>query len=246
MTTIAFKNGVIAADSRVTVESDAGGARNFDTKKLFRATVDIKGTFKGVILATAGESAPGSLFVEQWSTGKSLTEIRELFTYSEADFTILVVSEDGLFEVDKWCILEPVYEPFYAIGSGSKLAMGAMEAGASAQKAVEIACKRDPYTALPVVTMRLKPNANQKARTPMPKVSESYVLSGTTSREDPVDLPKGRRFRRTGVLLHDNQPAQSPDKIIGQQQPANGVQPPAQQSDEAVHRDSGAERDPGS
>src|SRR5690242_20657946 len=158
MTTIAYKNGVIAADSRVTVESEGGGARNFDTKKLFRKTVQIDGQPTDVILATAGESAPGSLFVEAWGTGKSLAEIRELFAYSEPDFTILVVSPKGLFEVDRWCVLEPVYEPFYAIGSGSKIAMGAMEAGASAQKAVEIACKRDPFTALPVVTMRLKPN----------------------------------------------------------------------------------------
>src|SRR4051812_17460369 len=108
MTTIAFKNGVIAADSQVTVESEAGGARNFATKKLFPATVLIKGAMTDVILATAGESAPGSLFVEAWGSGKTLPEVRELFTYSEADFSILVVSADGLFEVDKWCVLEPV------------------------------------------------------------------------------------------------------------------------------------------
>lgn len=246
MTTIAFKNGVIAADSRVTVESEAGGARNFDTRKLFRAKVDIRGTFKDVILATAGESAPGSLFVEQWSTGKSLTEIRDLFTYSEADFTILVVTDEGLFEVDKWCILEPVYEPFYAIGSGSKLAMGAMEAGASAQRAVEIACKRDPYTALPVVTMRLKPNANQKARTPMSEMQQPNDDSRQTSRSHTLDLPHKRRTRLKGILLHHDQSAQSPDPIIGKQLPTNGVLSSPEQVDEAVHRDSSAERDPGS
>jgi ATP-dependent protease HslVU (ClpYQ) peptidase subunit len=243
MTTIAFKNGVIAADSRVTVESEAGGARNFDTRKLFRAKVDIKGTFKDVILATAGESAPGSLFVEQWSTGKSLTEIRELFTYSEADFTILVVTEDGLFEVDKWCILEPVYEPFYAIGSGSKLAMGAMEAGASAQKAVEIACKRDPYTALPVVTMRLKPNANQKSRTPMPEVSITDDDRRQTRRPNAMGLPRKRRQRGSGILLHHDQSAQGPDQKLRQQPAAHSVQSSAEQVNEAVHHNGSAERD---
>lgn len=241
MTTIAFKNGVIAADSRVTVTSEEGGARNFNTKKLFRKTVQIEGKPTDVILATAGESAPGSLFVEAWGTGKSLPEIRELFTYSEADFSILVVTAEGLFEVDKWCVLEPVYEPFYAIGSGSKLAMGAMEAGASAQKAVEIACKRDPYTALPVVTMRLKPNGN-KTSASLPQVSEPDAHSrNNPRRKDPLAVRQRRR-----VLLHDNQSQKADVHPVGGSTAEVGVQPATGQDNEAVHSDRSPERDAGS
>lgn len=241
MTTIAYKNGVIAADSQVTVESEGGGARNFATKKLFRKTVQINGHATDVILATAGESAPGSLFVEAWGTGKSLTEVRELFTYSECDFTILVVTPDGLFEVDKWCVMEPVYEPFYAIGSGSKIAMGAMEAGASAQKAVEIACRRDPYTALPVVTMRLKPNANKESSA-VSQVSESHASPRNNSgRQNPVAMRKRRR-----PLLHNDQPRETGDGHHGINGEEAGVQPPTQQADEAVHSDRSAKRDTGS
>lgn len=243
MTTIAFKNGIIAADSRVTVSSDAGGDRNFDTKKLFRKTVHIDGQPMEVILATAGESAPGSLFVEQWGTGKSLSEIRELFTYSEADFSILVVTSGGLFEVDKWCVLEPVYEAFYAIGSGSKIAMGAMEAGASAQKAVEIACKRDPFTALPVVTMRLKPNVKQtRTNTRMSEVRGSDAQGGEDARRpSPLAVPVRRR-RPRGLLQHD-QPPQGSDHPVGAQQQVNGVQQAIESEHEALHHNSGAERD---
>lgn len=246
MTTIAYRNGVIAADSRVTVSSEAGGDRNFHTKKLFRARVDIKGVQSEVILATAGESAPGSLFVEQWSTGKSLTEIRDLFTYSEADFTVLVVTEHGLFEVDKWCVLEPVYEVFYAIGSGSKLAMGAMEAGASAQKAVEIACRRDPYTALPVVTMRLKPNGKQTRKDlPMSEVRQSDAqVRQDAGGQNPVDLPKRKRRSRS-VLQHD-QPTQSTDHSQRIQPRTDSIQPVHQQDDQEIHHNSGPERDAGS
>lgn len=241
MTTIAYKNGVVAADSRVTVESESGGARNFRTEKLFRRTVHINGVPKNVILATAGESAPGSLFVEQWASGKSLPEIREAFAYTEPDFTILVVSEDGLFEVDRWCVMEPVYEPFYAIGSGSKVAMGAMEAGASAQKAVEIACRRDPYTAPPVVTMRLKPNANKESSA-VSQVSESHASPrNKPGRQNPVAMRKRRR-----PLLHNDQPREAGDGQHGINGEEAGVQPPAQQADEAVHSDRGAERDSGS
>lgn len=238
MTTIAYKNGVVAADSRVTVESEGGGARNFATQKLFRRTVHINGVPKNVILATAGESAPGSLFVDQWASGKSLPEIREAFAYTEPDFTILVVTEDGLFEVDRWCVMEPVYEPFYAIGSGSKVAMGAMEAGASAQKAVEIACRRDPYTAPPVVTMRLKPNANKESA-PLPQVSESNAQPRkVSSRKDPLAVRQRRR-----PLLHDDGPRQDGDGQLGTSQAEVSIQPSAQQADEAVHSDRGPERD---
>lgn len=244
MTTIAFKNGVIASDSRVTVESEAGGARNFDTKKLFRAKVDIKGTQQEVILATAGESAPGSLFVEHWSTGKSLAEIRELFTYSEADFTILVVTAQGLFEVDKWCVLEPVYEPFYAIGSGSKLAMGAMEAGVSAQRAVEIACKRDPYTAPPVVTMRLKPHVKQTRKdVPMPEVRKSDAQSGDDpGRPDTVAMPSRKRRPRT--VLHHDKPAQGADHPLGKERQHDSVQSTPVKDNKTLHHNGSSERDP--
>lgn len=238
MTTIAYKNGVVAADSQVTVESDAGGARNFNTKKLFRKTVHIDGKPVDVILATAGESAPGSLFVEAWGTGKSLAEIRELFTYSEADFSILVVTQNGLFEVDKWCVLEPVYEPFYAIGSGAKLAMGAMEAGASAQKAVEISCRRDPYTAPPVVTMRLKPNVNKESSS-LPQVSESDAHS----RNHPRRKDKVAVRKRRNVLLHDDQSREDGPQQDGQRSPEAGVQQTPIEVHEAVHRDGGTERD---
>ena len=56
MTTIAYKNGIVAADSRVTVECEAGGHRVFSSKKLFRKVVEFQGEVQEVILATAGES----------------------------------------------------------------------------------------------------------------------------------------------------------------------------------------------
>lgn len=229
MTTIAFKNGVIAADSRVTVSSDAGGDRNFHCEKLFRRRVTINGKEQEVIMATAGESAPGSLFVEQFGSGKSLAEIREVFGDSDVDFTILLVTQAGLFEVDKWCVMEPVYEPFYSIGSGAKLAMGAMEAGASAARAVEIACKRDPYTAPPIVTMRLKPNVKNKERVPLSEMPKANAQSrDNPGRQDPVAV-SGRR-RRKNLVLHDDQSREDgaqQDRILGL---TTGVQPTAKAS----------------
>lgn len=51
-----------------------------------------------------------------------------------------------------------VHASFYAIGSGRRLAIGAMAAGASAKEAVEIACRFDTHSRGPVNAARvLKP-----------------------------------------------------------------------------------------
>ena len=43
----------------------------------------------------------------------------------------------------------------YACGTGSKAALGAMMAGASARQAVEIACKLDPNSGPPIKTLKI-------------------------------------------------------------------------------------------
>ena len=164
MTTIAFCAGILAADSRVTVDSEAGGTRIFICQKLYRKTVKIDGQTEEVILATAGESAPGELFTEWFGTGKDVTEMRDTFVLGEADFEVLVLKHDGLFEVDKYCHLSRILNKFYAVGSGAKAAMGAMHMGASAKKAVEIACKIDPYSAPPIYTMSLTPAVKKNGK----------------------------------------------------------------------------------
>lgn len=145
MTTIAYCKGVIAADTRVTVDSDAGGSRLFRCVKLYRKAGDV--------IALAGESAPGLVFLDWYGSGRTKPE---LLVHGDGDFTALVLTRKGLFEYDKWCRGEQVKERFYAIGSGAKAALGALHMGANARKAVAIACKIDPYSAPPIKTMRLK------------------------------------------------------------------------------------------
>lgn len=43
-----------------------------------------------------------------------------------------------------------------AIGSGMHLALGAMEAGASPKQAVEVACRRDPFSGGKITALELK------------------------------------------------------------------------------------------
>lgn len=153
MTTIAYKDGTLAADSRVTVDSEAGGSRNFLCDKLFRKIVPVGDSMEEVIIATAGESFSGMVFVDWYGSGQPPPDN---LIVGEADFTVLVLTQAGLFEYDRWCRGIEVKDKFYAVGSGTKVALGAMAMGASAKRAVEIACEFDPYTAPPVLTMRLR------------------------------------------------------------------------------------------
>lgn len=147
MTTIVVVGNTMAADSRVTIETEAGGARTFKCQKIFRK----KDGRKDVLIGTAGESAPGLIFVDWFGSGKPRPgELIE----GEADFTCLVLYRNGaLFEYDRWCRGEKIMEPFYSVGSGAKAALGALHAMSvkDARRACAIACKIDPYSAPPIV-----------------------------------------------------------------------------------------------
>lgn len=142
MTTIAYRDGIIAADSWATY-GEEGSARRHTCKKLFRKTVTQGKKSFDVIIATAGESSPGMVFVDWYGTGKP---VPDLFLHIGGDFTCLVLTPQGLFEYDVYCRGEQVMDDFYAVGSGAKVALGAMAAGKSAIEAVRIATRYDPYT----------------------------------------------------------------------------------------------------
>ena len=149
MTCIAYRNGVLAADSQST---DSNNLR-VPCRKLYRIA---KGKNRGHIVATAGADFTGEVFVK-WYSGEGEMPTAERDLINEDDlFLCLVLRPDGLFEVDKSCVLIENRLPFYAIGCGAPVAMGAMEKGAGAREAVGIACKWDSNCAPPVVSMRLE------------------------------------------------------------------------------------------
>jgi len=187
MTTIAYRNGVLASDSRTTIQTDQGGSRFFLCEKLYRKKASFHGKEEEVILGTAGETASSLIFVDWYGSGNPVPEILVL---GEADFTVLVLKADGLYEFDKWCRGERVLNDYYAIGSGAKAAMGAMYMGASAKKAIAAACEIDPYSAPPIVTMSLaKPKKPKKPKKPVdPKFKD---LIDTTMKAHLPQVVKG-------------------------------------------------------
>lgn len=138
MSTIAFRAGVMAADSLIT----AGDMRCGETKKIARGA-------KGTIGGAAGGLSDSALFVS-WVEKDCEPEPPPF----EGDLDGIVVLRDGrTFYVGKSGALVPFRAEFTAVGSGEKFAMGAMMAGASAAEAVRIAVTLDTGSGGEIVTM---------------------------------------------------------------------------------------------
>lgn len=67
----------------------------------------------------------------------------------EPDFEFLIAIRGELFEIDGSCSVSRRDDGIYGIGSGSKYAVGALQAGANWEMAMRIAEKNDIYTAKP-------------------------------------------------------------------------------------------------
>lgn len=154
MTVIAYRSGILAADSRESTEGEAGGISYTTCEKLFRKRVGRR----DVLIGTAGGSYLGMVFVD-WYQGRSTKFSEPPAVLRDADlaedFEILLVEEHGVYTVNHLCRPVKIIEPFAAIGCGRKAALALMHHGASARKAVELTCRVDPLCGFPIRTMRL-------------------------------------------------------------------------------------------
>jgi ATP-dependent protease HslVU (ClpYQ) peptidase subunit len=74
----------------------------------------------------------------------------------ESRFAFLIAINGEVFDVADDFAVSLTSSGFYGVGSGSSLAIGALEAGATIEKALQIASKHDPYTAEPFVFLEQK------------------------------------------------------------------------------------------
>ena len=72
----------------------------------------------------------------------------------DAGFLVLIALNGTLYEVDETCTISMRDDGIYGIGSGSKYAIGALQAGADWNTALIIAEKNDIYTARPFIYRR--------------------------------------------------------------------------------------------
>ena len=150
MTTLAYRAGIIAADSFETYSGEAGGTSLGLCEKLFRKRVGRR----DVVIGTAGGSYLGMVFVDWYGTDAKPPAVL-VDAHLDEDFDVLILDRGKVFTANHLCRPVEVIEPFIAIGSGRKVALGALECGASARRAVEIAARRDPYTGGPIKTMAM-------------------------------------------------------------------------------------------
>lgn len=134
MTVIAYRDGIMAADSMVTQEGDV--------KMLNSIKIVCK---KGWMLAVTGDECPPDALVLDWFfRGDPKDYKRE--PIPKFKFNMLAISPEGKIQLwDQKGFFEPLKTAFYAVGAGADFAMGAMEVGATAVEGVRAAIKWSPH-----------------------------------------------------------------------------------------------------
>lgn len=132
MTTVAYRDGILAADGRVTtkdfIESD-------NDRKIFRLT-------DGSLFGTSGDYA-GGLQMYRLLFASSKLKKPNLPSISAKIRALLINNDIWYYEGGVW---EKRKDDYLAIGTGGKFALAAMDAGATAKEAVRVGIKRDIYS----------------------------------------------------------------------------------------------------
>lgn len=158
MTTIAYRDGVMASDTAVTLGDTLVGG----IQKIFSVNGHIIG-------ASGGREAIVPLL--KWiEDGMDAANMPTFPADDDAGFYAIIVDRA---EPEKICyywttkkgtvIVDPIEAEYFAVGSGKFLAMGAMAHGAGAQGAVRAAIKHDPHSAGPMNIMHVSDGLLEKS-----------------------------------------------------------------------------------
>lgn len=138
MTTIVCNRTGMAADRRAT------GTHIMRVTKVFRVN--------GSLIGVSGNLEQALRFVEWRRTPEAKP------TFSEAtNFAALELTPEG--EIRYWgaeMVAVPIENEYFAVGSGSGYALGAMAMGASLKDAIKVAARFDEATGSEVQTMSLR------------------------------------------------------------------------------------------
>jgi len=134
MTTIAYRDGVMAGDGRETLhgEQQSPMVIREDVVKVFKLK-------DGVILGVCGTSEHAEQLRRSLSRKRSATPELD-------DCQAIMVGPDRVIYVYEGAVWVRQNAAYYAIGTGALMAFAAMDADATARKAVEIGIKRDPFS----------------------------------------------------------------------------------------------------
>jgi 20S proteasome alpha/beta subunit len=142
MTTIAYRDGVLAGDTR---ETDEDMIWNDCTRKVWRLK-------DGTLYGGAGDAEGCTLLLEALRKGNLLPEMPE----SAKDVSAIRVTPDGKVYFYEGFTWRRMKEGYLAIGSGRKPALALLRYGASAVDAVKGAMSIDMYSGGRVKTVKLR------------------------------------------------------------------------------------------
>lgn len=146
MTTIAYRDGVMACDSQVTF-SEVKYAKAKKIRKLADGSlIGVCGDWPAAYRLMTGIRDDGTIGADLLDSVKGASAI---LVRPDASMWIVQGGARG------GCV--PVFGPFLTDGSGFNVALAAMKAGANAKRAVEIAAELDVNSSLPIFTESLGP-----------------------------------------------------------------------------------------
>lgn len=153
MTTIAWRSGILAGDSATT-----------ESGTLISLAPKVHKFKSGVIVGYAGDADSRALhrLLEKVKKPDDLPSVAKLRELKQDHAAIIVFPNWKVFAIDvgndkgDYCGVCEIAAPYYAIGSGGLVAMAAMAAGATAMKAVSIACDLDVHTRAPITFQQIK------------------------------------------------------------------------------------------
>ena len=156
MTTIVadFNNKIMVSDTRCSY-----GGTVFRMIKIHKAP-------DGTLIGFSGNVTEATKFVEWFMSGHNKAKVPR---FGDDAFDALTMNDEGIMLWDSSLVATKVNQSFFAVGSGAQYAIGAMKAGASAEKAVTIATEEDSCSGLPLDTreyikLKTKKPRNQKVK----------------------------------------------------------------------------------
>lgn len=142
MTTIVFRDGVLAADTAVFDRGCYCG----QAEKIHRAP-------NGSLFGAAGALGDLVRFKDWMMAGEPEDKRPE---FRDDDSEAIVIRPDGTVHWFGTRDYAEIVGDFHAIGSGFRVAMGAFAAGATAEQAIEIAADIDSHTRRPIKVLKLE------------------------------------------------------------------------------------------
>ena len=154
MTTIAYRDGVLASDSGVY-----DGAHDLVegmTPKVYKWGGDIGDLW---LFGAAGDADMRELIAILQVSGLQTTKEELAALDTEVD-GILISPQGEIWRVyydpeNEESHIYPLHADFFAVGSGAQVAIGAMAAGKGAEEAIVLTSQHNTHTRLPVQSVRL-------------------------------------------------------------------------------------------